>query len=270
MSRFALVVIAAFAAAAGAAGASPIAEAQWAKAVSLGPRLSEVSGLAPAGSDSVFAHNDEAAVVHEVRIADGSIIRSFALGRPAAVGDFEGVVLADGELYLTTSAGRLYRVRPAADREHASFASYDSGLAGVCDVEGVSASGRPGGFLFLCKQSLKARRSQRLQIYEWSLAAKAPARLAVDIPFADLLPAGAKGRFLPSDLVRDARTGDLFILNVRGGILHLTAGGERVAFRALDRRRHMQPEGLAILADGRILIADEGKSGGTLSIYRRP
>lgn len=261
-----LAVCAAGAAAAVLAAGSGAADAPRSVQTSpLGLHLREVSGLAPAGPQSVFAHNDELGVIYEIKIADGAVLRSFTLGRPPVAADFEAIVRVKDTLYLTTSAGRLYEARIPAGGGRIEFRMRDSGVGAFCEIEGLAE--RRGAFLFLCKRNRDQHAAKRLRIYEWSPADKSPPRLVIDMPFAELLSAEGVKNFVPSDLALEPGSGDFLILSARGGVLRLDAAGRKISYAHLDRRRHPQPEGVAAMPDGRIVIADEGKTNGALSTY---
>ncbi len=249
------------------------------KTFALDPALTEISGLAPAGPHSFFAHNDEHGTIFEIDMRTGQSVRSFSLGKAPVAADFEAIA-ADGErLYLTTSSGNLYEARLPDDGANVSFEVHQTGIGSACEVEGLAPGSRRQSFLFLCKnirQSGKkvkqAKDMRRLHIYEWSMSDPGAApRLAVDVAFADLQLGEAAAKFTPADLARDAETGSLFVLNARGGILHMTASGEPIAYAPLSRALHPQSEGLAIMPDGVIAVADEGKPtmGGRLALYVR-
>ena len=254
-----------------AATAASAQELRLESAFRLNIALQEASGLAPASASSVFAHNDEYAIIYEIDIDTGDTLRAFALGAPTAKGDFEGVALAGGSVWLVASDGRLIEGRAAEHGKRSRFNVFDAGVPDDCEVEGVAPADAAGALLLVCKQSAGKDGKPRLKMLEWSSRERwTKARLFLDRPLADFVPDGARKDFKASDLARDPKTGDLFILNSSGGLLELGADGALRRYDPLDRRRHPQPEGLALFGDGRIAIADEGaKREGTLSIYRR-
>lgn len=251
-----------------AAASAPPTAAAPSHAFKLDPKLKEVSGLAPASATSVFAHDDEYAIVHEVDLATGAILRSFAFGKPTIAGDFEAIVKIDNAVWLVLSDGRLYEGQIAAHRKRTRFNTYDTGVGEFCEVEGLAASGDGDRLYLLCK-NYRAEKMRDLRIYEWSRTERAATpKTAVDAPLASLVPAGAEKEFRPSELVLDPRTGNFLILNASGGVLEITGTGAFVRYRPLDRAQHPQPEGLALMPNGRLVVADEGgKRAGTLAIY---
>jgi hypothetical protein len=96
-------------------------------------RLREISGLAAGPDGRLFGHDDEAAIVYEIDVERGALVKAFALGEPVETGDFEGLALTPaGDFWLTTSRGRLYRFREGADGAHVAYQRFDTGLSQVC------------------------------------------------------------------------------------------------------------------------------------------
>jgi uncharacterized protein YjiK len=248
-----------------------LADYQPAKSAPLAPSLREASGLTPAGATSLFTHNDEYAIIYEINQTDGTVIRAFALGRPTLRGDFEGVAILAERLYLVSSDGRVFETAPAAHRTRARFNVYDTGVGDHCEVEGLSLGRTDDELLLLCKLQKDALLQGRLQIFAWSLASRlAPARLLVDTPFLSVMSKSAASDFRPSDLARDPADGTLYVLSVSGAVLAIDDRGAARGYLPLDRERHPQPEGLALLSDHSLVIADEGgRKDGRLTIYRR-
>lgn len=224
--------------------------------------LAEVSGLAPAGAASVYAHNDEQATIYEIDIRSGKALRSMSLGRPPLMGDFEAIVAQDGALSLVTSRGEVFSAEAGRRRRSTGYQRIDTGIEKNCEIEGVAASS--DGYLLACKHA-----KRRLVIYEWSEADGA--RLLIDMKLGDAIP--NPENFRATELVRDPETGSLLVLDsAAGAILEVSMKGEPIAYWRLGGD-HPQAEGLALLADGRLAVADEGRmgkgslGGGVLTIY---
>jgi hypothetical protein len=83
---------------------------------------------------------------------------------------------------------------------------------------------------------------------------------------------GVRGKaFSPSAVARMSETGNFVVLAGRQGLIaEITPAGAVVGTRALERRLHPQPEGIAFLGDSLLVISDEGGKGqGTLTLYPR-
>ena len=245
-----------------------------ARAIKLDKTLKEISGLATAGPNSVFAHNDEHAIIHEIDVRTGAVIRSFALGKPTVAGDFEAVAVRGDMIYLATSGGLLYEARIKKHRERTSYNVFDTGLGGVCEVEGLAFDSEANAFLLLCKRAALDPERKRLIIYRWTFTDRlAKPRPWLDLSWSDLLPAHARSHEVrASELARDPKSGNLFIVDSNAAaIIEITPQGKAAGYRALAKESHPQAEGLALMSDGSIVVGDEGRGkAGRLTVYGPP
>lgn len=233
--------------------------------------LSEVSGLAVTADGRVLAHNDERAVVRQIDPATGAIVKSFAVGQER--GDFEGIAVAGADIFLITSTGTLYRFREGGDGATVPFQTFDTGLARVCEVEGLAYNPGAESLIVACKTMLAADMAGTVSLYAWSLRTQrresAPWRT---LRMQDLASAAGVAAFHPSSVDIDARSGRLILLAGReSAMVELSPDGRVLSGRRLDRR-HNQPEGAAVLPDGSLLIADETKkkrTNGQITRYAR-
>jgi uncharacterized protein YjiK len=229
-------------------------------------RLREISGLALTPDGRVMAHDDETAVIYQIDIDSGEVVKRFALGDPPVRGDFEGLAIsADGDFYLTTSKGRLYRFREGDDRTHVGFESFDTSLRDVGELEGLAFQPDDETVILACKTHYTPALRGAVALYAWSPRAPAePARPWLTIPVAYLADALGARSFHPSSVEIDARTGRLVVLAGReNAMVELDAGGLLLAARGLGEH-HRQAEGATILPSGALVIADEGGDGRAL------
>jgi hypothetical protein len=222
--------------------------------------LTEVSGLAAAGPDSVFTHDDEFAIVYEFRLKDGHIVRTFALGDPTIEGDFEGVASADGRVFLVTSDGLIYSASPGENGERVSYRVYDSGIGPRCEVEGLSQSPEPGELLLLCKRLRNDPDDTRLEIYAWQIGAdRAEVAPFLSLPLEGLLDEVDRAEFRPSGIEWVPAAQQLVVVSGRNRIaLYFDPAGKLLERKRLNAARHPKSEGIAIMPDGRLVLADEG------------
>lgn len=239
--------------------------------IALPPYLLEVSGLAAAGPNSVFAHDDEHAIVHEINVETGEIIRSFALGDPTIAGDFEGIATAKGKLYLVTSDGLIYAFNAGEDRTRVTYRTHDTGIGPRCEIEGLSRA--PGGdhLLILCKRLRRGEDVHRLEIYRWELGTEhAPQDPWIEIALDSFLNRQEQAEFGPTGLEWDEEHGRFLIVSARNRLLiDLSLDGTVLSKRRLDGKRHQRVEGIAILEGCRLALADEGNvtSRARLAVY---
>lgn len=241
---------------------------------SLPPLLNEISGLARAGKDSVFAHNDEHAIIFEIVLKDGRIRRAFALGEPTIEGDFEGIAVQGGLIYLITSDGLIYAAEPGKHRQRVDFATYDSGVGPRCEIEGLSKSPHAGELLILCKRFRSQDDDDRLEIYRWEVGTDhALDEPLLSLPLDRFLPRQDRARFSPSGLEWDPVKQRLMIVSARGNwLVTMRPDGSDIKRQKLNGRSHPKTEGITLLGGDRLVLADEGSTTrrGRLATYRWP
>jgi uncharacterized protein YjiK len=92
----------------------------------------------------------------------------------------------------------------------------------------------------------------------------------IALPEAEIAAAAGVRQFHPSSVEYDAASGRVLLLSANDNALaELTRDGALVSARALTRE-HVQAEGMAVLADGSLAVADEAAGGqALLSIFPR-
>lgn len=219
-----------------------------------------------------MGHDDEAAVIYEIDLESGAIVKHFSLGEPAVRGDFEGLAIdGDGVFYLITSQGRLYRFREGEARANVPFEAFDTGLATVAEIEGLTFHYGEERLILASKTNFAPVMQATLALYQWAPERPdQPARPWLMAPIEPLAQAVGMSGFHPSGMEIDQRTGRLVLLAGReGGLVELDRQGEVLASRGLGDL-HPHAEGVTILADGGMLISDEGgKDRAHLTRYDR-
>lgn len=257
-------------------GPPPVAGSLFASApaqqVRVHSNLREISGLAITRDGRVFGHNDELGYIHEINPNTGDSVKSFALGDPVAHGDFEGIAITpSGDFYLATSQGLVLRFREGADRATVSFETIDTGLGGVCEIEGLAYFAAENSLILACKRNNDRAMRDTVSLYAWPLGARnAQAAPFLSVPEDTLTAATGVRNFRSSSVEIDPQSGRILLLSGNDGALaELNRAGEVLSARALAAS-HRQAEGVTVLRDGALLIADEGGDGaGLLSRYAR-
>ncbi len=225
----------------------------------LPPALREVSGIAVLG-ERVFTHTDEQAVVFELDLATGDFSPFLKLtsgGGGLVLDDFEGIAFLQDDLFLITSRGLLFRAGGALGTGQGatdSFDVFDTGLADICEVEGLDTIGDTD--LAIACKNVYGEGTQR--IYAWH-AERSELRLLLELPRV------AKAR--PSAIL--VLADGYVLLSAKNALLQVfDDAGALVRSIELDGQAHKQAEGMGLLPDGRLVIADEGgKKGGRISVY---
>ncbi len=236
--------------------------------------LVEISGLAAASENSVYAHNDEHGIVYELTVPGGKVLSAFALGDPTIKADFEGIAARDGRIYLLTSTGLIYEAPKGANRERVKYNIFDTGVGAYCEAEGLAKASTDDEFLILCKRAYVSALEDRLVVFRWSLSERRVVTEPwINILYTDLMPNRLSEEFRPSAIEWDAARKLLIIVSARNKRLIAVDQSGRTAYaKTLPAKRHAQPEGVALMASGEFVIADEGarRGPGKLSVYQTP
>jgi len=231
-------------------------------------RLKEISGITVSKDDRLFVHADENSTVYEVN-KSGAIIKQFTAGKNAVNGDFEDIAVADGKLFLITSNGFLYKFSEGEHKSAVGYKRYDTGLSTSYDIEGLCYDPETNSLLIACKEYPGTGLKNVRSVYSYSLDSysltKKP-RFVIDL--IELKKRFGINSFKPSAVARHPSTGNFFILSAaEKALAELSAEGVLLDAEKLSRNVHNQPEGLTFLSNRNMIITDEGKKKGTISVY---
>ena len=233
--------------------------------------LQEISGLAIASENSVYAHNDEHGIVYEVSLDTGDVLAAFALGGITELADFEGIETENGRIYLVTSDGKIYEALIGEHRKRVRFNVFDTGIGSNCEIEGLSRGFEAGSFFALCKSARIQSVYNKLTVYKWSVNDRRPVTEPwLQIPYENFLTADEAEDFRPSAIEWDRKKKVFVILSAQSRQLTIVSeDGSILSTEALLPEFHPQAEGVAITPSGDLVIADEGagRHPGTLSFY---
>jgi hypothetical protein len=235
--------------------------------------LTEISGLAVASNNTVYAHDDNYAIVYEVDLGSEKAIKAFALGKPTVKGDFEDIAERNGYVYLLTSDGRLFEAPVGENRKRVLYNAYDTGVGEHCETEGLANGPEEGEFLILCKKAHDVAFKDRLIIYIWNLHDRKPVATPwLNVSLDGLVEKLDQANFHPSAFYWRRERGTLIIVSAKGhSAIEIDQQGRLVDRIKLDKEQHPQPEGLTLMPDGRLVLSDEGSRGhGKISVYNVP
>ncbi|MGI9324047.1 MAG: SdiA-regulated domain-containing protein [Pseudomonadales bacterium] len=235
----------------------------------LPPLLQEVSGLSTTPEGNILAVGDEQAVIFEIDLASTEVVKRTGLGQSTLLGDFEGIEQVGNEVFLVDSDGDLlsYDVLESTEVKRV-----ETKVGKRCEVEGLGYDPVEDLLYLLCKQ----RRSKKLpkhkiSLFAFSLADRRlqdSANLLLDGPAA-AAELGIK-KLSPSALAFSPSGEQLTVIAAKqNAVATFTRDGQLIRAEHLpEAGKHQQVEGLAIMTDGRWVLADEGGAGaGKLSVY---
>ncbi len=236
-------------------------------------KLAEISGLAVSDDGRLLAVADEQAIIYELNYDDGKLVKAFAFGeRRTLRGDFEGVAWLDRYVYLVTSDGTIHVAREGSDGERVSFSSHRTGVGRDCEIEGLATDPVEQMLLLLCKRAVPGSDLSKPLIFHWSIADRTIEwTRRIELPMPAIEAALGSSGFRPSGIAR-AMSGErwLIVAARERAVIEIDRAGRLIAGRGFPlAEHHRQAEGIELLADGRLLIADESsRRPARLSVYR--
>lgn len=232
---------------------------QW----ELPSNLREASGLAIIDREHVIVHNDESGQVFRVKLIDKTIDTLVTIGNPTIDADFEGIASDGQTTFLSTSTGEVFVIEDLAENllnQHAPVRSFDTGLSDICELEGLHLLN--GELLMPCKVPLQKKHENQLVVFAYNLASGT----STEIIRLELGAFSGLDKIHPTAI--DATDADYYLLSGNNLILVDRISLVTRLFH-LPKKIHFQPEGIAVLHDGSIIIVDDYRRGiGRLTHYR--
>ncbi|MFT4515534.1 MAG: hypothetical protein ACI91B_004250, partial [Planctomycetota bacterium] len=244
--------------------------------ISLPPSLSELSGMVAVDEHTLACVQDELGVVFFVDLQGKKPIRSVSFGKD---GDYEGIAAKDDALWVLRSDGTLQELVWVSERlvsKHTYKLPFEGEFEGLC----VDAAGEH--LLVLPKGPIdgKRREKKRRRILAFHLLL----RTGLKQPVVTLKVNDIEDQIEERDLPGPRRTtakgnrkvdlalygsellalpgGDFLMLSPKDRLLlRLKSDGNVVATQGLDMNLLPQPEAMALMPDGRLLIGSEGRDG---------
>lgn len=233
--------------------------------------LIEISGLACSEDGRIFAHNDEIGTIFKIDERTGTILTSFHLnsgGKKNLREDFEGIAIAHGRIYLSTSAGDIYECAEAENGSSVDYTVYKTKLGKRYEMEGLCYDPVTNALLLPVKSPLKKKKRDRREIFSFSLRSKTLDKEPRFVLDESALESTPDGNFDPSSIEYNPASKTFFLLAAQGhAILELSASGEVLGQVAINKEHFFQPEGLTFTPDGRLIISSEGDKKEKLSAF---
>ena len=234
--------------------------------ITLPKELNEASGLAFTSDGRLLGHNDEQGIIYEIDYRAGAIRQRFSLGKLVVYrDDLEDIATKKDTIFMVNSSGVILRFLPGKDREKITFQTFKTPLSIRNDVEGLAYDPATDCLLLACKgeagiEFKNTVPANHRAVYAFSLKTyKLLPKPRFLIPVAKITAQIKEKEFAPSAIARHPRTGNFFVMAARGNaIVEIDANGNLLGASSLPKSLHAQPEGLAIAADGTLVICNEG------------
>jgi len=218
----------------------------------------------------LFSHHDERATIYQIDPESGGILKAFSAGFMGVPGDFEGLAIAGDRFFLSTSDGQLVEFTEGEDGSSVGYRIHNTGLGARCEMEGLAFDPAEGALLLPCKTPRDRVLEDFIVVFVVPLETLEPAVLPrVFLPLEELKSMDVNDKFHPSAIEVHPETGSILLVAAREeALLELSSQGRLLAAKELKRKDHPQPEGLAFLPDGTLVLADEGQGApGQLTRY---
>ena len=240
--------------------------------IKLPAELNEISGLVYSEDNHIIAHNDEEGIIYKIKLPSGEVVNKFILGDKVFRKDFEGIAIVEDTLFLVTSNGVLYKYPEFATENFTEFEKIKTGLKAENNVEGLCYDEDTKSLLLACKDKPGKGYKGYKAVYSFNLEKmileNKPRFLISTKKLKDKF---SIKEFSPSGIVKHPVSGNFYIIsaNIRA-IIEISPDGKILAAVKLDKKYHKQPEGITMLPDGSLIIADEGNGGkGFITIINR-
>ncbi len=242
-------------------------------------KLDEISGLTYWGPKKLAAVQDEDGKIFIIDTKKEEVIKDFSFHND---GDYEGIELVDGDIYVLRSDGDIYKLKGEDDDK---AKKYETILGSKNDTEGLGYLPSENTLLIACKASPsndKKSFSYARAIYKFDLETKTVDEipfLLIDLnevkkylkesaltrfarEFASMFdPAGDKC-FQPSGIAVHPITKDIYIISSVGKLLIVYSAEKELLFvEQLDGEIFKQPEGICFSPDGTLFVSNEARNG---------
>ena len=261
------------------------------KTLEMPGRLDEISGLSiAADDDELLAVQDEKGIIFTIDKKKGDVEAEDEFWKG---GDFEGIELVKGIVYVVNSSGTIFEIRRLGKSDQ-KVVKHNTFLKRINDIEGLGFDPQSQQLLVACKgrpatgNSIEDFRLKKC-IYRFDLQSKRLDSIpAYTIALKDVRaylkkckdsekleklkayfsPDKANLTFNPSAIAVHPINGHVYILSSVGKLLFVLAkNGKILHIEKLSKKKHPQPEGIAFDESGDLYISNEAK-GGKAVIYR--
>lgn len=213
--------------------------------------LREISGIAILNDSILVCQEDENAILYLFNLSSKRVDKMITFGKQ---NDYEDLAIVGNDIYVLQSNGSILQV--GAYMQSPVVTKFKTVLTGKNDTEGLCLDPVTGALLITCKgsQDLADTAPGSKMIYSFSLKDKtmsARPTLVFKQP-----------EFAPSALAIHPVSKRVFVLSSKKKkLVELDRNGNQLNLYDLKGKIFMQPEGLAIAANGDIYIANEAGDG---------
>ncbi len=245
--------------------------------------LSEISGLTySATSKNLLAVNDEQGVIYVLNAETGVTLDEIKFGKND---DYEGIASHDGYVYITESNGNVKVIK---EETKTKIIEFNDRLSRDNDIEGICYDPVSQTLLLAAKGDSETEGNNKnvksiftMNIENGAVRKQAYIQLDLKKEYESLIASSKEENVLekistssrlrksgPSGIAIDPKTNLIYLLSSNSKTLTvLDHNGAVASINFLDKKLHIQPEGITFDQNGNLFISNEGK-GGEGMIYK--
>ena len=240
---------------------------------SLPKKLAEISALATISPTELIAVQDEKGIIFTLSTVTGKITKEFKFAKK---GDFEGIEVMDGHIFVLRSDGVLFMIDSLNGEETESAELFKTSLTRRCDAEGLVKDVAFDRLLILCKERDLLGPKNAKSIFSFDVRSKKLSErpfIVYDNDDISKLIGGGKSRlqrFKPSAIAIHPLDNTLYILSSADRRLVVSdRSGNLLLEHQFEKNTLRQPEGITFSTNGDLYIASEaGGKKAVLAFYK--
>ncbi|WP_420317448.1 SdiA-regulated domain-containing protein [Ekhidna sp.] len=231
--------------------------------------LEEVSGLTFKSPHNLLAVDDESGRLFEYDLRKKDIVHSIIFHK---AGDYEGIELVDGTVFVLKSDGDIYEF-PYGSQKESVAVKHENILSSKNDTEGLGYDQKRNRLLIACKEEagIKDKKIKGRGFYAFDLKSKKvePSPIFVLGPkelesfwenHKSINYERKRIKFKPSAIATHPISGNYYILSSVGKMLVVVNHkGEILATYPISPRVLGQPEGICFSPSGDLFLSSEGE-----------
>lgn len=223
------------------------------------PGMSAIGGLTMTPDGRLLVADEESGNVSEIDYRNGSVVKTFRLGRQAIRDEFVGIATTgNGDVFELARDGSIYHFLEGGDGNRVEFLKHDTRLGRTCDFGGVAFDGKRNSLLLACR-TMKLD-SDSLLLFWWRLDRQVSRISQFQIPNPD--------RIQPDEIALDPHTGNYVLFaSKQGAIVAIRADGG-VVYSVKGPADLGTTRGAAINKGTALILARQTTNGARLARYR--
>lgn len=233
--------------------------------IKLAPELNEISGIFFYPKDtSVFAISDASGFLYKIFPGKNGLMQKWKFGRNH---DFEDLQFHNGIFYILSSTGDITSIK-FINADSLQTDEYKFPL-GKAEFETLYFDTTINKLVLVCKECKEDKKKEVSTIsFDINSGSYSAGPYKIDAGKIARVLQNEKIKFKPSAAAFNPLTGDLYILSsVNKSIVIADRNGNVIDAYKLNPALYKQPEGIAFMPNGDLLISNESANAGPALIF---